>query len=257
MQNKNPGEWSSYSIHAQNTKHSEALRRKRKSCLGGNKLSFDRSNGYGLNSKSSYNRKFSTAETQKSRLRNLFLTKRKNLAENKIEDMSLSISENIFLHEKFNKSLKIALYHPVSAEVNTKYIFKRSVKEGKETFFPKVRGEELHFYRIKKLSELNPGFNGIPEPDVSGEMLDAKDLDLIIIPGLAFDCSGNRLGYGGGFFDRYLKEIPVSRTVALAYDFQVTDSLPVAEHDVKIGMIVTESRVIDCLYEKGGIKCKP
>lgn len=74
---------------------------------------------------------------------------------------------------------------------------------------------------------------------------------------MGFDIFGNRLGYGGGFYDKYLEEIPRHKSVALAFSFQVLSYIPVLPEDAKVGKIVTESGVVDCLGSKGVLQCKP
>jgi len=101
-------------------------------------------------------------------------------------------------------------------------------------------------HEIKDISELSPGYMGIPEPSLSGERLvRLDDIELVIIPGSAFDCSGNRLGYGGGYYDILLSEgkrkVPV---IALAYEEQLVDLIPSEVHDVKVDIIVTDKQVI-------------
>lgn len=194
---------------------------------------------------------------KKSRLRTLYLSRRKKLSESEIRDYSKAVCSGLTSLSDFKKASSLALFYPKGAEVNTTPIFKRSIKNGTDTCFPRVSGKSLHFYKVNRLSELSPGYMGVFEPDAAGERLEADDIDLVLVPGLAFDLSGGRLGFGGGFYDRFLKKIPVSKTVALAFDFQIADHIPVAGHDVKIGRIITESRVINCSDEKGGIKCKP
>ena len=92
-----------------------------------------------------------------------------------------------------------------------------------------------------------PGYCTIPEPSeehARGNGLDPDQLDLIILPGSVFDLSGGRFGYGGGFYDRLLAQIPDAHRVALAFDLQVVDELPLQPHDELLDMIITESRVI-------------
>jgi 5-formyltetrahydrofolate cyclo-ligase len=108
--------------------------------------------------------------------------------------------------------------------------------------------KELRLYEIKELSELSAGYMGIPEPAVTEDReRDINDVTLVIMPGAAFDPKGNRLGYGGGYYDRLLsrlrRKIPL---VALAYEEQLVDSLPAGPHDIRVHMIVTDRRVIHC-----------
>ena len=119
---------------------------------------------------------------------------------------------------------------------------------GKRAILPKVdkRRHILRLYEIKNLDELAPGFMGIPEPFQSEERETLlEDIDLVIIPGAGYDYAGNRLGYGGGYYDILLsgrkKNMPI---IALAYEEQLVDAIPAEKHDVRVDMIVTDQRVI-------------
>ena len=114
---------------------------------------------------------------------------------------------------------------------------------------PKVdkNKHKLILYEIKDVVELSPGYMGIPEPSSGDDRLvNLGEVDLVIIPGAAFDYSGNRLGYGAGYYDILLSEgkrkIPI---IALAYEEQLVDSIPSETHDVKVDIIVTDKRVIN------------
>ncbi len=259
MLNKNQEEWSSCSTLAQNTKHSEILRKEKKSFLKGNKLFFDELFEYDLNNKQLDENLLSAKgiDNNKSRLRTLLLSKRKKLSENEIKIRSNIIADTLFSLEIYKKSQNIALYHPINGEVCTNIIFNKSVLDGKKLYFPKVLGSFLEFYLVNDFSDLEPGFKDIPEPGAEATKINKDDLDLILIPGLGFDKFGNRLGYGGGFFDKYLEDLPKHKSVALAFDLQVLDCLPARKHDMKVGRIITESKAINCLGLKGGLQCKP
>lgn len=101
------------------------------------------------------------------------------------------------------------------------------------------------------MGELTPGAFAIPEPPADAECARSDELDLVLVPGVAFDFSGNRIGYGKGFYDRFLKDIPRHVRFGLAYRFQVLESVPSHETDVKIGRIITEDGAIDCLGKEG------
>ena len=153
----------------------------------------------------------------------------------------------------FKKSQNIALYSDINSEVSTINIFKKSSLNGKKLYFPKVVDSSLNFYLVNDFSELEPCYKGIFEPSAEAKKVSKKDIDLILIPGLGFDTEGNRLGYGEGFFDKYLKNMPRHKSVALAFDFQILNHIPTSVHDVRIGWILTESRVVNCHGTKGGL----
>jgi 5-formyltetrahydrofolate cyclo-ligase len=158
------------------------------------------------------------------------------------------IKERLFSLPEFIAAKTIFFYASFRSEVQTLSMIEESLKLGKKVVLPKVdKGRHrLMLYEIKDISELSPGYMGIPEPSLFDERLvTLDDIELIIIPGAAFDYSGNRLGYGGGYYDILLserkKEIPI---IALAYEEQLVDSIPSEKHDVKVDMIVTDKGVI-------------
>lgn len=158
------------------------------------------------------------------------------------------IKQRLFSFLEFITAKTVFFYASFRSEVETLSMIKESLKIGKRVVLPKVDKERLRLmlYEIKDISELFPGYMEIPEPLLPNERLvNLDDIDLIIIPGAAFDYSGNRLGYGGGYYDILLserkKEVPI---IALAYEEQLVDSIPSEMHDVKVDIIVTDKRVI-------------
>jgi len=115
--------------------------------------------------------------------------------------------------------------------------------------FPKVEDEDsLTVYRVDEPErQLEPGYQDIPEPDPDKtRSLDVQRLDLVLVPGLMFDQDGFRVGYGGGFYDRFLNQIPgTTVTVGVGYEFQVRDRVPRMEHDEPVDHVTTPGRVID------------
>ncbi|MDP2278803.1 MAG: 5-formyltetrahydrofolate cyclo-ligase, partial [Nitrospirota bacterium] len=144
----------------------------------------------------------------------------------------------------------IFFYASFKSEADTIEMIKISLSHGKQVILPKVDKENkrLLLYEIKDINELVQGYMDILEPSVSEERLTGlADIDLIIIPGSAFDVSGSRLGYGAGFYDRLLAEIknkiPI---IAPAYEEQIMKNIPSEPHDVRVDKIVTDRRVIEC-----------
>lgn len=137
-------------------------------------------------------------------------------------------------------------------EMDTGEIFSLSKGLGKELYFPRVEGNGLAFHRVLDPDELKPGKFGIPEPDSNSPVIEPERLDLILIPGVAFDLSGTRLGYGKGYYDGLLAEIPINKRVAIAYSFQMSYSLPRREEDITMGLVVTELGINFCRRIEGG-----
>ena len=160
-----------------------------------------------------------------------------------------AIAELLFSLSEIQQSRTVFFFASFKSEVDTFSMIRRSLEEGKQVALPRVEGADLGLYLIKSLDELAPGYMQIPEPTVltDDRKVSIHDVDAAIVPGVAFDRSGNRIGYGGGFYDRLLagleKPVPV---VAPAFEEQVIDSVPADPHDKKVSIIVTDRQEIRC-----------
>lgn len=186
----------------------------------------------------------------KSRIRQDVLKKRDSLAPDTRKTKDSLIKEKLFSLKEFQQASTLFLFASFRSEISTFTQIAEALSLGKRVVLPSVDplNKELRLYEIKELSELSTGYMGIPEPAVPEEReRDINDVTLVIMPGAAFDPKGNRLGYGGGYYDRILsrlrRRIPL---VALAYEEQIVDSLPSGPHDIKVHVIVTDQRVIRC-----------
>lgn len=135
-------------------------------------------------------------------------------------------------------------YASFKGEVDTFSLMQRAMELHKRVALPLVWKEEKRIMAVvvRSLQELKPGAYGIPEPvDHGDNRLDPSELDLVVVPGLAFDRDHNRLGRGAGYYDRFLSQVPAATpTIALAYDFQVLESLPGIEaHDRPVTYLLT------------------
>lgn len=156
---------------------------------------------------------------------------------------SHEIESRLFRLPEFNGSSLILFFASFRSEVNTIPMIRRALAEGKRVALPKVKGNGLELFEIRELEkDVSPGAWGIPEPHEHNRVaLDA--VDLLIVPGLAFDEWGNRLGYGAGFYDKLLASC-TKPTVALAFEVQMVKQVPAARHDISVKKIVTEKRII-------------
>lgn len=142
----------------------------------------------------------------------------------------------------FYKSADIVfIYVSFGKEVDTLKIISKLLKDNKKVYVPKVinKKEGMKAIKIKSLEDLNAGYFNILEP-IGNEELQPSYFDLCIVPGLAFDNEGGRLGYGGGFYDRFLGDVSEkTEIVALAYNFQIVDKVPMEPYDIRVQGIIT------------------
>lgn len=160
------------------------------------------------------------------------------------------IRKSLFESEIYKNSKVVFIYVNMDSEINTIDIIKELLASDKTIAVPKVipvslKERQMKALKINSMLQLNEsGAFGILEPSIECEDI-SEDVDLIIIPGLAFDINGNRLGYGGGFYDRFLSKYPNSKRVALCYDFQIFDEIPHEFFDEKVDLIISEEKIIN------------
>lgn len=145
---------------------------------------------------------------------------------------------------EYQAARTIMFFASFRSEVETGTMIDAALKAGKRVVLPKVQGKELALFEIRDFGrDVAPGAWGIPEPGTSLPV-SIRDIDLVVIPGAAFDDHGNRIGYGAGFYDKLLPAFK-GATIALAFEQQVVARVPADPHDVPIQKIVTEKRVIE------------
>jgi len=185
---------------------------------------------------------------QKMEMRVAARQKREALSEKEVAARSERIKKRVLPDPDFQKAKAIALYASFRNEVNTMNLIKEALISGKKIGLPKTdtRTRSLTFYLIKDLADLSIGVYGIPEPNENCKLLPPSEIDLVVMPGIAFDETGCRIGFGGGYYDRFLRQVPKSvKKIALAYEFQVLkEKIPDLAKDAKIDKIITEERVI-------------
>lgn len=165
--------------------------------------------------------------------------------------MDNEIIEKFMMSETYKNARGIFIYIGFGSEINTKIIIKDALNSGKEVYVPKVIKKDMVFIKIDSLENLVTSSYGILEPIGDKSDFDVNKLDLIVMPGVAFDREGNRLGYGGGYYDKFLEQNQIEcKKIALSYDFQVLEKLEVEEHDIKVDLIITENQVINIKNNK-------
>lgn len=145
----------------------------------------------------------------------------------------------------YRRSSCIALYSAVHNEVLTDTVFIRARAAGKTLTYPRTRNGRIEFIEVLDLADLSPGAFGVMEPQ-KGHVVEIEELSMVVVPGVAFDLVGHRLGYGSGFYDRALAECRADCVkVGFAYDSQLLAELPFAEHDQRLSVLMTESRTLN------------
>jgi 5-formyltetrahydrofolate cyclo-ligase len=189
--------------------------------------------------------------TDKSQLRTALLKKRDAIPAEVRRAKDRLIRDRLLSLDEIKGANLIFFFASFRSEVDTLEPMRSLLAEGRRVVLPKVARENhlLLLYEVKGLEELVPGYMGIPEPSVLTEerAVAVNEIKAVVIPGAGFDREGNRIGYGGGYYDRLLsslgRNVPV---IAPAYEEQVVDSVPSEPHDIKVSMIVTDRRVIQC-----------
>ena len=186
-------------------------------------------------------------KTKKREIRRMILRQRDGLSAETRKKGDILLTERILGHQWFYRSEYLLCYVNYGSEISTRDILRETLKAGKKVYVPKVLADkepEMAFFRIEALEELVTGYKGIPEPAGDTEKYpytpDRAEQSLMLMPGVAFDPFRNRLGYGKGFYDRFLadKAKLQQRTIAVGYRCQVLDELPAGPMDIRPCQII-------------------
>jgi 5-formyltetrahydrofolate cyclo-ligase len=173
----------------------------------------------------------------KKALRDEIRQKKRNMTPEEIEYKSAALGVLFRDCPLYRQAKTVYGYLPYNQEVRTIPILTQALADGKRVAVPKVYGETMRFLYITDLSQIAPGYAGIPEPIADAPVADDPTA-LVLMPGLAFDSQGHRIGYGGGFYDRFLEAEPQHPTVALCYDFQLLPCLETEAHDIPVDCVL-------------------
>jgi 5-formyltetrahydrofolate cyclo-ligase len=183
----------------------------------------------------------------KDRLRKSIAKKRNALSTSEILEKSSRIKKRVFEMELFRDAQTILFYVSYGNEVYTHNMIKESIEMGKTVVVPKSVTKEytLILSRLTNWNDLKVGAYTILEPKKESiNEVDIGSIDLIIIPGVVFDESGNRIGHGKGYYDRLLNDSRNIPSVGLAFEFQIVENIKSEQHDEKIDIVITEDRII-------------
>ncbi|MBI2303079.1 MAG: 5-formyltetrahydrofolate cyclo-ligase [Armatimonadetes bacterium] len=188
-------------------------------------------------------------ELSKRECRALALARRDAMTADERADASQAINERVAARPAFQNARRIMLYATMRGEVDTAVLIGRALAAGQELAVPVTIWEEHRLLpvRLRDPARLIAARHGVPEPlPEEWEPIEPDSLDLLLVPGVAFDRAGYRLGYGAGLFDGFLAGLgPTLPRWGLAFDVQVMDRLPVAPHDQRVHAVVTQRRWID------------
>lgn len=190
----------------------------------------------------------------KKNLRETMLSHRRALSLESWTSRSNDVQQRLLESSLFARAGNIALYAPVNREVDTARIFKAAMTAGMSVLFPAVSRDTLLFREVTGAADLTPGVYGIAEPREDCPERRPEEIDLIIVPGAAFDRNGQRLGYGKGYYDRTLHRLErTGRLAGFAFDFQLVDNIVAEPHDVALDLIITEQQILSVRSSyKGG-----
>ena len=173
----------------------------------------------------------------KKALRREIRDKKRAMTLEEIDRRSARLGELFVATEAYRQAKTVYGYLPYNQEVRTVPILERAIKDGKKVAVPKVYGEMMRFIYLDDLSQVEKSDMGIPEPIADSPVAEDKTA-LVLMPGIAFDEIGHRIGYGGGYYDKFLAAEPDHPTVALCYDFQMFAHLDTEEFDVPVDLVL-------------------
>ena len=173
----------------------------------------------------------------KKELRAMIRDQKRAMTTEEINRRSEKLMELFLQSEAYKNAKTIYGYLPYNQEVRTVPMLEQALKDGKRVAVPKCYGDEMKFLFMDDLSRVEKGYAGIPEP-VADEPVADDETALVLMPGMAFDPQGHRIGYGGGFYDKFLAQEPNHPTLALCYDFQVLPHLETEEFDIPVDCVL-------------------
>lgn len=173
----------------------------------------------------------------KTELRREIREKKRAMTPEEIERRSRELGRKFAATEAYRKARTIYGYMPYNQEVRTVPMLEQALRDGKKVAVPKCYGDEMKFIYLDDLTKVAKGYAGIPEP-IADEPVAHDETALVLMPGLAFDPQGHRIGYGGGFYDKFLSREPNHPTLALCYDFQMLPHLDTEEHDIPVDVVL-------------------
>lgn len=173
----------------------------------------------------------------KQQLRGRIRGLKRQMSPEEILKKSQKLLELFVATDTYQNARSVYGYMSYNQEVYTLPLLERALADGKQVAIPKCYGDQMRFIWLEDLSLVAKNQQGIPEPIVDGPVAN-DETALVLMPGLAFDPLGHRIGYGGGYYDKFLEQEPYHPTVALCFDFQMLPSLDTEEHDIPVDLVL-------------------
>ena len=173
----------------------------------------------------------------KQELRKAIREQKRAMTVEQIEEKSRRLGELFLASDAYKNAKTIYGYLPYNQEVRTVAMLEQAMRDGKRVAVPKCYGDEMRFIFMDDLSKVEKGYANIPEP-IEDEPIADDVTALVLMPGMAFDPYGHRIGYGGGFYDKFLAKEPNHPTLALCYDFQMVEFLETEEFDIPVDTVL-------------------
>ncbi|MEF9916190.1 MAG: 5-formyltetrahydrofolate cyclo-ligase [Lachnospiraceae bacterium] len=185
-------------------------------------------------------------ETKKE-IRVRIIEARKTLTDKEQKIKSMQICDKVISHPWYTNAKEVYCYMNTPFEVQTELLIRDAWKKGKRVGIPKIQNHTMKFYYISHMQDVEKGKYNILEPTTK-ELANNPEA-LIVMPGVAFDKERNRIGYGGGYYDRYLKLHPCGQTIALSYEIQCVSHISAEAFDCRPEILVTEGRILPMINE--------
>ncbi|MGB5366799.1 MAG: 5-formyltetrahydrofolate cyclo-ligase [Polyangiales bacterium] len=180
----------------------------------------------------------------KQALRNQMRMVRGALPQSACEARSAEIRKRLVGVAELERAATVLAFASIGSEVQTRPIIEEAWSAGKRVALPRVDGDELRLHLIHSQAPLTVGAFSVPEPAEDAPVIEPDEIDFALIPGLALDPRGYRIGYGGGYYDRLIPRLSNACTCAVGYDFQLISEVPELPFDVSVDLVITDCRVI-------------
>ena len=184
-----------------------------------------------------------TIDAQKKFLRREINSRLKKMSIDERKFFSHATIEKFFATSIYKNSKIVMAYSSMPEEIQLDEFFVKALGHGKILAIPFIKGREMFAAKLSSLDELETGAYGIlTVKNAADKFIDAKNFDCIVTPGLAFDCHCNRLGKGGGYYDKFFTNAVNAKKIALAFDCQIVEKVPVASHDIPVDFVITQKK---------------